>query len=647
VQILRTATRRSPHEIWFRARQEAANLFLLAKAPAPVVQRPAIPLKPLPPRDEIARALSASPHRDDIEHTAQDILEHRFPLLGNTVQTGPEIRWRRDPVHGHETGTGFFRRIPYLNFDIAGDHKFVWEMNRHQHLVLLAQALTVTGDDRWFKEIELQLESWWEQNPFQRGINWASALEVAFRSLSWIWIYHLAGDRMSPSFSQRFLTELYRHGCHLEWNLSVYFSANTHLLGEAVALHALGLLFPQFSRAGRWRRVGRDVVHAQMRTQVRPDGSHFEQSSYYHVYATDMFLFHHVLEPVPAPYLERLEAMADYLHTLVDEDGVLPLIGDDDGGRFFYPYGSRRRFGRATLASCAVLLNRPDFLLDSADLREQAVWWLGSAPLEREYEPQTPRLKARLFPDAGIAVAKSRTTHLVFDAGPFGSGSGGHSHADTMSISLRHLAEDVLTDAGTFTYISSPEWRRWFRGTGAHNTVRIDGRDQAVPVGPFRWSDPPQVRILEWDAGGRIAAECSYGGFTHRRTVLFTPAVMVITDQLDGPAGEHDFEQFWHAGVGVPVTREPGPGTAYRIGRYARFAAPPDSNISVEHGGSAGWTSTAFGSRQETDVIVVRGRARFPVSLKSVIALDGMDEDEHPRAGGLEIPDWARATLAL
>jgi hypothetical protein len=97
----------------------------------------------------------------------------------------------------------------------------------------------------------------------------------------------------------------------------------------------------------------------------------------------------------------------------------------------------------------------------------------------------------------------------------------------------------------------------------------------------------------------------------------------------------------------VPVTREPGPGTAYRIGRYARFAAPPDSNISVEHGGSAGWTSTAFGSRQETDVIVVRGRARFPVSLKSVIALDGMDEDEHPRAGGLEIPDWARATLAL
>jgi hypothetical protein len=40
------------------------------------------------------------------------------------------------------------------------------------------------------------------------------------------------------------LTELYRHGCFLERNLVPYISPKAHLLGEAVALHALGVLIP-------------------------------------------------------------------------------------------------------------------------------------------------------------------------------------------------------------------------------------------------------------------------------------------------------------------------------------------------------------------------------------------------------------------
>jgi uncharacterized heparinase superfamily protein len=118
-----------------------------------------------------------------------------------------------------------------------------------------------------------------------RGINWASALEVAFRAISWLWIYHIAGADLESGFRARFLSALCRHGAYLEANLSVYFSPNTHLLGEAVALHALGLLFPSFPRAGDWARQGSQIVAEQMEAQVREDGSHFEQSSYYHLYA--------------------------------------------------------------------------------------------------------------------------------------------------------------------------------------------------------------------------------------------------------------------------------------------------------------------------------------------------------------------------
>jgi uncharacterized heparinase superfamily protein len=78
-------------------------------------------------------------------------------------------------------------------------------------------------------------------------------------------------------------------------------------------------------------------------------------------------------------------------------------------------------------------------------------------------------------------------THAMIDAGPFGALHAGHSHSDTLSMVLRSGNADILIDPGTYTYTGEPEWRDWFRGTRAHNTICIDGRDQAVPRGPFRW----------------------------------------------------------------------------------------------------------------------------------------------------------------
>ena len=186
---------------------------------------------------------------------------------------------------------------------------------------------------------------------------------------------------MPDALRARFLTALDRHGRYLELNLSVYFSPNTHLLGEAVALHALGVLFPAFPRAARWAETGGRIVEQQMERQVRDDGSHFEQSAYYHVYALDFFLLYRVLAKPAAAYDARLVAMAEYLDALLGVNGTLPLIGDDDGGRLFHPYGERARFGRATMATCAVLLQRPEWLRGPEYVHEQAAWWLGAEAL--------------------------------------------------------------------------------------------------------------------------------------------------------------------------------------------------------------------------------------------------------------------------
>ena len=149
------------------------------------------------------------------------------------------------------------------------------------------------------------------------------------------------------------------------------------------------------------------------------------------------------------------------------------------------------------MATCSVLFKRPEWLRADDDLCEQAAWWLGPEALSMRAAPTAPRV-SRFFADSGTATMVSDDVQLVIKAGPFGEGSGGHSHSDVLSLTARAGGREVLIDPGTFTYVADPAERNRFRGSAAHNTVRIDGRDQAVPGGPFRWNHKPSVNVRQW-----------------------------------------------------------------------------------------------------------------------------------------------------
>ena len=612
---------RSPREITFRLRQEAANLALLARPPKAATRAPS-PLAGLPDPDAVAARLRGTPYAEKVERLAERICAHRFPLLAIEIETGPEIDWRRDYASGRSTGLDYFRRIPYLDPQRAGDHKIIWELNRHQHLVLLAQAWRLAGRAEFLAEIEIELRSWSAANPYGRGINWASALEVGFRALSWIWVYHLAGSGLGAEARAILVEGIYAHGRYLERNLSIYFSPNTHLLGEAVALLAVGRLFPDYPGAGRWRRVAGAAVRAQMEAQVHADGSHFEQSSYYHVYAFDMLLFAAVLEEMPASYRERLLAMGDYLDSLLGPARRLPFLGDDDGGRFFHPYGVRDAFGRGSLAAASAVLGVTRWRFAPEDTAELAAWWSGGAA---EAAAET-RAESRLFPDAGIAVMAAEDVQVVADAGGFGEGSGGHSHSDTLAVVARRGGEEILVDAGTYTYVADAAAREWFRGSAAHNTLRIDGLDQAEPAGPFRWRNRPGAGVLAWRSTAERdewAGFCEYRGFRHTRRVrLEKPGLVWIVDEIEGPAGDHLVEQFWHAGAETAALSP----RLFRIGERARLALSHAAELTRD--GEHGWRSTAFGRKEAAPAIRAAVTGALPLRLAAVLDCSGAAGEE-------------------
>lgn len=629
---------RSGREIYFRLRQEALNYGLYLRPPGLPAQLapPPAPLASLPDPGAVAQRLQGTAYAGQLLAHAEQILAHRFDLLGHAaVETGTPIAWRRDYHSGRETPLGYFRRIPYLDASQVGDQKMVWEINRHAHLVVLAQAWRLGGDQRYLARIVEHLEDWWRENPFHQGMNWTAALEVAFRAMAWIWVYHLAGSALAQGFRRRLLTELYRHGWHLEYNVSLYASPNTHLLGEAVAWHAIATLFPQLPRAARWRREAAGIVQGHMQSHVLADGMYFEQSTYYHVYALDMFLFHALLEPVPDEYRQRLRQMAELTADLAGPSRTLPFFGDDDGGRWFHPYGPREQFCRGSLAAAGRWLG-VDFGGAPADAHELADWWLAApaAPAPRRYT-RAPRCQA----GSGLAILLSGSAQVIVDAGAFGAGTAGHSHADALSLVVRDGDETLLLDPGTYRYMSEPEQREWFRSTAAHNTLRIDGRDQADPVNLFRWSNVPQVEVLEWvtsDECDWLHASCRYRDLAHHRRVAFLkrPRLVVVLDEAIG-VGEHELEQFWHTGPNaVPA------GRSLQIGRARLLSASPAGAVDY----LPGWHSPAFGVKQAGHVMRVRQRGALPMVLGAVLDLDGRCETVElaPWAEGwrLRLPGW-------
>lgn len=599
---------RSRKEIVFRLAQQWENLRLFLLPPTVRDGTPQVQALPLPDPQTAADGVRNTAFALQVQTLADEIVAHRFPLFGQTVVTGPDIEWRKDYINGQTTGTEYFRFIPYLDFEKSGDHKNVWELNRHQHLITLAQAFLLSGNRVYLDEIEAQLSSWFVQNPFLRGINFASALEVAFRALSWLWVDHLAGPQLSRATQDLLREGMFQHGHFLHANLSTYFSPNTHLLGEGVALHALGLKFPKTG----WEQQGNRILAEERDRQIQTDGSHFEQSTYYHVYALDLFLFYYLLAKRPVHFEEPLRRMARFLAAVHGPAALLHFFGDDDGGRLFHPHGDRAAFGRATLATCAQLFADEKLPCSEDALAEQAAWWLGPvaklpvAPLERDAADY-----ATVFPDSGLVTIARGDLHILIDTGAFAGGGAGHSHSDTLSLTVRRGERELLIDPGTFTYVADPRARDEFRGSGYHNTIRVDGTNQADATKPFRWENKPQVSRTGFRQKGEtvyLDAECRYREIAHRRRFfLVGKRVLFLVDHLAGPEGSHVLEQFWHLGAdsgGLTVL----------------------SNAPVAPQLIDGWRSRCLGSQEKSPVILYRWSAPFPVTVATALVFEPLAE---------------------
>src|SRR5260221_12041103 len=123
---------RSSREIAFRLRQEVANLRMWMRPPRLARSAGRSIAQKLPEAAAISAKLRETEYAKRVVSLAEEIVAHRFRLLGLVVDLAAHIDWRRDAVHGKSSGLACFRPLPDLDFEHSGDHKIIWETKRHR-----------------------------------------------------------------------------------------------------------------------------------------------------------------------------------------------------------------------------------------------------------------------------------------------------------------------------------------------------------------------------------------------------------------------------------------------------------------------------------------------------------------------------------
>ena len=501
-------------------------------------------------------------HRD--RAVAEEVAAGRFTLQGQTRVLGTEPDW--------------------LGADVPADEEWRIEWVKFYYGLDLAHAYRATADERFPAAWRRLVGSWIRQTPPDAD----SSDVTARRILNWIYAWQ-GFDAGDPD--EAVVASIGKQARHVRATLS---PERNHRTLELYALLIVALALPDLDPDGALLDMAVTELDRNLAADFRPDGVHREASTHYHMIALRSFVG--VREnarrfgiALPEGFDERLGGACDFALYCRRPDGGIPALSDSDTGDY------------------AELLATAGELLDRDDLR-----WAGSGG-ERGRPPDQC---AADFPDGGYFIQRSGwdrdAAFLIFDCGPLGDG--GHGHYDLLSVEVFAGGRPLVVDPGRGSYSEEPpNLRRWFRGTAAHNTVCVDGRDQT----PYSRGRPTgfaaQGRFLGRSTAPGLdvlwgeAVSPAYDAVHRRRVAFVANRWWVIEDRLSG-VGAHAYDLRFHLSPGparLDGSTVIAPGLTLQI-----FGA---QTVTVE----TGWVAPRYGERVEAPVVsaIAEGRDATFVTL--------------------------------
>jgi len=576
----------------------------------------------------------------DLLEEAEKVCQHKFKIFGSkSVDFGPDVNWHLEPESGCNWPIAHWSKIDIRSTERTGDVKLTWELNRHQFFYILGRAYWFTGDQKYARKFADLLDSWFNANPPEMGINWYSNLEIAIRLISWLWAYNFFLDSpcLDDSLHIRLLKNILQSCRHIEkdFKYSLYSMKNNHVIGDATAIALVGIMFPEFKESRRWIEKYINILNRELSRQVYSDGASFEQAISYHKFVLYFYLLLLRLMKnnkfdVPADFASKIEKMVEFLMYVVKPDGTMPNIGDCDDAVTVVLNNSECSELMPTLSTGAALFQREDFKWVSGDLSEEAFWINGeeSVKILENLNESPPVNSSRGFSEGGYYVMRTGfhedARYLLFKCGPHAD----HGHADSLHIEMYCSGTSCLRDCGTYAYNGPWEWRTYFRSTKAHNTIVVDGESQSIPHRVFRWLNVAKPKNISWLTSENFDyVDAQHDGYSryrdpviHKRAVFFVkPDYWVVVDRIMGN-GEHSVEMLFHTPSG---DYQENPSGIFRSEDFSIIPVNTDcldmKVIDSDEEPIQGWFSPSYGVKVPSTSLIYSFAGKLPRIVGTII----------------------------
>jgi len=501
---------------------------------------------------------------------ADAVAAGRFPIQGMTLTLGLEPDW--------------------LGAPLPPDKEWRLEWSKFYYGLDLATAAERTGATAYLTAWQRLVTSWIAQVP----VDYDPTDVIGRRIQNWLYAWGRFAERFDveasmPGFEARITDSLRAQVAYLRGHLT---RERNHRTLELYALFVAALSLRSLDPDRGLLQFSIDALTENLLADVLPDGVHRERSTHYHHVVLRSFVgmrenAHRFGIQLSPAFDERLTRACEFALHCHRPDGTIPALSDSDGGSYL-----------DLLQIAGGLLERPDFT------------YIGT----RGRTGAPPPSRSASFPDGGYFVQRSGwgdrgrdmadERYLIFDCGSVGDG--GHGHYDALNIEIAANGGPLVVDPGRYTYCDDPpQWRRWFKGTAAHNTVTVDDADQT----PYRRGKPkgPVARAhLEHRlTGGGLDVLCGEAlspvyDVVHRRRILFVnDEYWLIEDSLDGDE-PHRYQLRFHLtpdqrDVAIASVRGGARASTSRLSIVVAGVATP--------GVEPGWVSFEYGTKHEAPVV--------------------------------------------
>jgi len=466
----------------------------------------------------------------NLTHTVSYYNAHYFEITGIPDWTADPFSQRRlDSNNKH------WSQMPDFALN-TGDVKHLWELSRFEWLIKASWQRVYENSQSVLPCNDWVLD-WCKHNPANCGVNWKCAQESSIRAMNLVLSWLIESQEPISKDVLRFLQ---LHAERIKATIS-YAKAqnNNHGTSEATALFVLGILLgksddsQQASFGLKCEKLGRQLLENRVSCLIDSDGTFSQYSVNYHRMLLDTLSFTECIRRrygranFSDQFYRQAGHAALWLLNITDPvSGDAPNIGANDGSMLFNCNSySSRDFRPSTQLSLTLFCTQHVYPEYSHPL---SVIFKDELSMTNEYAlADTNSPVAEVFKRVGekspYAILKCPTDRFR------------PSQADALHVDIWHEGQNIVRDAGTFSYNPPEEFTEDLGSTLHHSTVQIDSRNQMPQLSRFLYGSwlynvaEPVAGTTQVSGGYR-----DWRGARHTRSVSRTANGFSVTDDVGG-----------------------------------------------------------------------------------------------------------------